>query len=89
MTDYIHPDLVRRLADEASTLEVRVSRSVVAATDYRPPVDLKLVDVLRAVLVTDTMLFGKANQGYRLLLIQAFHHRGSSRADRGSSPPKR
>ena len=41
--------------------------------DYLPPVGL---DVLRRPargLVTDTMLFGKANQNYRSLLVEAFH----------------
>ena len=41
-------------------------------------------DVLRAVLATDTMLFGKANQNYQYLLIQAFHQRGMIPRDRGS-----
>jgi hypothetical protein len=74
--DYMHPDLVRRLAGEASALAADVSRSVIATMDYLPPVGLTLFDVLRAALVTDTMLFGKANQNYRFLLIEAFHHRG-------------
>ena len=82
--DYIHPDLVRRLAGEASTLAAQVSRSVIAAIDYLPPGGGTFFDVLRAVLVTDTMLFGKASQTYRFLLIQAFHNRGLIPRDPGS-----
>ena len=60
------------------------ARSTIAAVDYLPPVGLAFFDVLRAVLATDTMLFGKANQGYRSLLVQAFHKRGLIPRDAGS-----
>jgi hypothetical protein len=86
--DYIHPDLVGRLAGEASSLASRVSKTVIAAMDYLPPVGLTFFDVLRAVLVTDTMLFGKANQDYQSLLIQAFHKRGLIPRDPGSLATK-
>ena len=82
--DYIHPDLVARLAGEASSLASRVTTSLIAAMDYLPPVGLTFFDVLRAVLATDTMLFGKANQNYQYLLIQAFHRRGLIPRDPGS-----
>ena len=80
----VHPDLVARLADQASILASRAARSTIAALDYLPPVGLAFYDVLRAVLATDMMLFGKANQGYRSLLIQAFHRRGLIPRDPGS-----
>lgn len=81
---YIHPDLVRRLAAEATTLATDVSRSVIATLDYLPPVGLTFFDVLRAALVTDTMLFGKASQIYRFWLIEAFHRRGLIPREPGS-----
>jgi hypothetical protein len=82
--NYVHPDLVRRLASEATALATDVTRSIIATMDYLPPVGLKLFDVLRAVLVTDTMLFGRANQHYRFLLIDAFHRRGLIPSEPGS-----
>jgi hypothetical protein len=82
--DYVHPDLVGRLAVEASALAQRVSKSIIAALDYLPPVGLTFFDVLRGVLTVDTMLFGKANQHYQFQLIQAFHMRGFIPRDPGS-----
>jgi hypothetical protein len=81
---YVHPDLVGRLSEEASVLASRVARSAIAAIDYLPPVGITFYDVLRAVLATDTMLFGRANQTYRSLLIQSFHNRGFIPRDPGS-----
>jgi hypothetical protein len=80
----VHPDLVARLAGEASFVAARVARSLIAAIDYLPPYDLTFYDVLRAVLVTDNLLFGHATQDYRSQLVQAFHRRGFIPRDPGS-----
>jgi hypothetical protein len=73
---YVHPDLVNRLADEATTLATGVLRALIAAIDYLPPAELQFHDVLRAFLLTDTMLFGRSHHRFRALLIGSFHARG-------------
>ncbi|MDT5401956.1 MAG: hypothetical protein QOK33_5187 [Mycobacterium sp.] len=81
---YMHPDLVLRLSGEATRMAARVAQSAIAALDWLPPVGLTFYDVLRAVLATDTTLFGKDGQGYRSRLIEAFHKRGMIPRDPGS-----
>ncbi|MBS1691373.1 MAG: hypothetical protein JST91_04050 [Actinobacteria bacterium] len=81
---YVHPDLVARLAAEASFLAARVARSAIAALDYLPPLNITFYDFLRAFLATDTMLVGKSQSEYRSRLVEAFHTRGLIPRDPGS-----
>jgi hypothetical protein len=82
--DFRHPDLVRRLAAEASTLAASVLRVAVCAMDYLPPVGVRFFDVLRAMLTSDIMLFGRAHRRFRALLVDAFHSRGLIPSEAGS-----
>ena len=79
-----HPDLVRRLAAEASTLAAAVLRVAVCAMDYLPPVGVRFFDVLRAMLTSDIMLFGRHHRRFRALLVDAFHSRGLIPSEAGS-----
>ncbi len=82
--DFRHPDLVHRLAAEASTLAASVLRVSVCAMDYLPPVGVRFFDVLRAMLTSDIMLFGRAHRRFRAVLVEAFHSRGLIPSEAGS-----
>ena len=81
---YRHPDLVRRLAGEASDLAATVLRASISSLDYMPPVGLRFYDALRALLYTDVLLFGTAHHRFRALLVEAFHQRGLIPSSAGS-----
>jgi len=72
----IHPDLVNRLADEASKTASHVLNMVVRALDYCPPVDLNYGDYLRALITADTELVEVDDLNYRVAFINAFRKRG-------------
>jgi hypothetical protein len=72
----LHPDLVRRFADEARTAAVHVLKSCIRAIDYCPPVDLTFGDFLRAAITVDYDLFPDDALGYRVALIESFRERG-------------
>ncbi len=81
---YRHPDLVRRLTTAASTLAADILRATIGALDYLPPVGVRFFDVLRALLHTDALLFGRAHHRFRSLLIEAFLQRGLIPTQAGS-----
>jgi hypothetical protein len=72
----IHPDLVHRLADEASKAADDVLTMCVRALDYCPPVDLTFGEYLRAVITADRDLFPDDDRGYRVAFVEAFRQRG-------------
>ncbi len=72
----LHPDLVERLAREASKTATHVLRMCIRALDYCPPVDITFGDYLRALITADVDLVPDDRLGYRLAIIQAFHRRG-------------
>jgi hypothetical protein len=72
----IHPDLVRRLADEARKAADDVQTMCVRALDYCPPVDLTFGEYLRAVITADRDLFPDDNRSYRVAFVEAFRQRG-------------
>ena len=82
--NFRHPDLVGRLASEASALAASVLRVAICAMDYLPPVGLRFFDVLRAMISSDILLFGRAHQRFRALLVEAFHARGMVSPEAGS-----
>jgi hypothetical protein len=72
----IHPDLVARLADEASKSAAHVLRMCIRALDYCPPVDVTFGDFLRAVISADVDLVPDDREHYRVAFIEAFRARG-------------
>src|SRR5262249_27121952 len=72
----LHPDLVRRFADEARKAAVHVLQICIRAIDYCPPVDLTFGDFLRAAITADADLFPDDVLGYRVALMESFRERG-------------
>jgi hypothetical protein len=93
----IHPDLVGRLAQEASKSASHVLEICIRALDYCPPVDITFSDYLRALITADADLVGVDKYGYRVAFLEAFGARGiypdevrtlSIESLRWSSPPR-
>jgi hypothetical protein len=75
-TGEIHPDLVKRLADEAAKTASHVLNMCVRALDYCPPVDIHYGDYLRALITADKELVANDEQNYRISFINAFRKHG-------------
>jgi hypothetical protein len=72
----LHPDLVKRLANEAARASGHVLNMCIRAVDYCPPVDLTFGDYLRAIITADVDLVADDTKDYRLAFIDAFRRRG-------------
>jgi hypothetical protein len=72
----LHPDLVNRLAAEASKAAGHVLNMCIRALDYCPPVDLTFGEYLRALITADMDLMPEDRHGYRVAFIEAFRRRG-------------
>ena len=72
----IHPDLVNRLAEEASKTARHVLRMCIRALDYCPPVDVTFGEYLRALITADVDLVPDDRWNYRIAMIEAFRQRG-------------
>jgi hypothetical protein len=72
----LHPDLVRRLANEAAKSAQHVLNVCIRALDYCPPVDISFGDYLRAIITADADLVPDDDLGYRIAFIEAFRWRG-------------
>jgi hypothetical protein len=72
----LHPDLVNRLAEEASKTARHVMKMCIRALDYCPPVDITLGEYLRALVTADVDLVPDDRWNYRIALIEAFRQRG-------------
>ncbi len=72
----LQPDLVNRLAAEASKASGHVLNMCIRALDFCPPVDITFGDFLRAVITADADLVADDNRDYRLAFIDAFRKRG-------------
>ncbi|HJQ61103.1 MAG TPA: S8 family serine peptidase [Vineibacter sp.] len=68
----IHPDLVERLADEASKSARHVLAMCIRALDYCPPVDITFGEYLRALVTADYDLVPEDKLGYRVAFVEAF-----------------
>lgn len=68
----IHPDLVKRLAAEASDIASHLLWVCIRALDYCPPFDITFGDYLRALITADTDICPDDNNLYRVALIEAF-----------------
>jgi hypothetical protein len=72
----LHPDLVNRLAGEASKTAGHILTICIRALDYCPPVDITFGDYLRAIITADFDLNHDDRLRYRLAFIEAFRRRG-------------
>jgi subtilisin family serine protease len=72
----IHPDLVRRLADEAAKSAKHVLNICIRAVDYLPPVDVTFFEFLRALITADFDLVSDDHHNYRVAFVEAFRRRG-------------
>lgn len=72
----LHPDLINRLAQEATKAAKHVLLMCVRALDYCPPVDLTFGDYLRALITADRDIVPDDDRGYRVAFIEAFRRRG-------------
>lgn len=72
----IHPDLVRRLADEAARAAKQFLSLCIRALDYCPPVGTTFGELLRAMINADVDLVPDDPLGYRVALIESFKRWG-------------
>ena len=72
----LHPDLVGRIAKEASKSAQNVLTMSIRAFDYLPAVDVTFGDFLRALVTADTELVPADDRGLRASTIEAFRVRG-------------
>ncbi|HEV7508044.1 MAG TPA: S8 family serine peptidase [Thermoanaerobaculia bacterium] len=72
----LHPDLVNRMAQEASKSARHVLRMCIRAMDYMPPVDITFGEFLRALITADSDLVPKDDLRYRVAFIEAFRKWG-------------
>ncbi len=72
----LHPDLVNRLASEASKAAGHLLNICIRALDYCPPVDLTFGEYLRALITADMDIMPEDPLGYRVAIIEAFRRRG-------------
>jgi hypothetical protein len=72
----LHPDLVTRLAMEASKAAQHILTICIRGLDYCPPVDLTFGEYLRALITADSDLVPDDRHGYRIALIESFRRRG-------------
>ena len=72
----LHPDLVSRLAKEASKTAQHVLNICIRALDYCPPNEISFGDYLRALITADYDLVSDDSLGYRIAFIEAFKRRG-------------
>lgn len=77
----IHPDLVERLASEASRTARQFLSICIRAIDYCPPVDVTFGDFLRAMITSDYDMVTDDKHGYRVALIESFRQWGISPDD--------
>lgn len=73
---HLHPDLVARVAKEATTLADRYLGMVVRSFDRLPVLDVTFGDVMRAIVTADRDLHPDDDAGLRANLVEAFRARG-------------
>lgn len=79
----IHPDLVDRLADEATKSAAHVLTMCIRAIDYLPPVDITFFEYLRALVTADHEMVSDDRFNYRLAFVESFRRRGIHPAEIG------
>ena len=72
----MHPELVNRLAKEASKTAKHMLNICIRAIDYCPPVDITFGEYLRALITADIDMEDVDSHRYRLAFIESFKRRG-------------
>jgi len=72
----LHPDLVNRIATEASRAAQSMLTMCIRAFEYLPPVDITFGDYLRALVTADRELNPQDDSGQRAAIIENFRTRG-------------
>jgi hypothetical protein len=72
----IHPDLVRRLAEEASRTARQVLTMCIRALDYCPPINVTFGDYLRAIITADIDVVPYDSANYRIAFVESFKRWG-------------
>ena len=72
----LHPDLVYRIAREASKTARQFLQMSIRAFEYLPPVDVTFGDFLRAIVTADYLTVPGDERGLRAALIEGFRVRG-------------
>jgi hypothetical protein len=72
----LHPDLVNRIAAEASRTAQSILTMAIRAFEYLPPVDITFGDYLRALVTADFEISSSDDIGQRAAMIEAFRMRG-------------
>jgi hypothetical protein len=72
----LYPELLARLADNASKIAAQFETLCIRALDYSPAVDITFGDYLRALITADHDLVHDDDWGYRGAIIDAFRSRG-------------
>lgn len=72
----LHPDLVNRIATEATETADAVLKMCIRAFDYLPPVDVTFGDYLRALVTADYELEPEDHFNLRHDMIEGFRKRG-------------
>ncbi len=72
----LHPDLVNRIAGEASKTAQHVLTMCIRAFEYLPPVDVTFGDFLRALVTADYEMVPEDEAGLRGAMIESFRVRG-------------
>jgi hypothetical protein len=73
---HLHPDLVNRLAEEASKSARQVLEMCIRALDYCPPVDITFGDYLRALVTADFEFDPVDADHRRVAFVEAFRRHG-------------
>lgn len=72
----MHPDLVNRIADEATLTAQSILTMCIRSFEYLPPVDITFGDFLRALVTADSELSPMDEYGQRQAMIESFRARG-------------
>ena len=72
----LHPDLVGRLAEEASKAAKHMLQMCVRSLDYVPPIDITFGEYLRALITADYDLIKDDDRRYRVAVVSAFRDWG-------------
>lgn len=72
----LHPDLIHRMAEEASKAASHLLNICIRAIDYCPPVDVTFGDFMRAMITADSDIVPEDTRRYRVAIIEAFRRWG-------------